>query len=250
MILSYNSFFISDSKINDCSVLILKDITYTDDRLNEIIRFFGCNNEGNDSELQLIFETNDNVTLFLCYFGLYTEFDINGIKNAIDFKDYSFFIEVLLNKLLPNINNEGGLLAVIKILKNFLLINVESKNYLLNLNNKFHQALLKIGLTFYNPSNYNFIYKFLNEFQQIFDTTGFKINDKITDVYLIFIENIYLRSFEIIDFYINLLNSIDPINPIFEETLSLVLKFVTLYLSQEGNENYVNSSIKKLSHQV
>ena len=230
---------------------LISHINYQDDRLLDNLKFFGTNNENNDNELSSIFENFDNVTLFLCYFGLYTEFDINKWKNATNFKDYSSFINVLINKIAPNIKNEGGVLAVFKILQNFLNIDPDSKNYLIINHNKFDEILLKVGLNFYKPTNYQFINKFLKDFQRIYDGIGIKTNEgKLTESYLNFLENIYLRSFEVFDQYNNLLNGIDPIDPKYEETVLTIVEYVTLYLKQEGNDNLIKSSIKKLSKHV
>lgn len=62
----------------------------------------------------------DNVINFLCYFGLYSEFNLNKFKNTVENKEYSSFIDVLINKIGPNIQKEGGILAMIKILQNYI----------------------------------------------------------------------------------------------------------------------------------
>jgi hypothetical protein len=251
IILSYNSFFLGDEKIKNTSVPNLANILYNDEKLGDILKFFGSNNEANDAELAEIFTDFDNVTNFLCYLGLYTEFDINKFKNSVDFKDYSAFIDALVNKLAPGVKNEGGVLAVMKILQNFLVIDPESKNHLLVKNNKFDEVLLKSGMNFYKPANYPFIQKFLKEFQNIFDQIGDKTTEgRLTESYLNYLENIYLRSFEVFDHYNTLLNSNEPVSPNFEETVASIKDLVTLYLKQEGNDNFIKSSIKKLSNQV
>ena len=217
----------------------------------EILRFFGTNNEEKDPELSSVFEKFDNVILFLCYFGLYTEFDINNFKNKVNFKEYSEFIDVLINKIGPIINNEGGIFAMIKILHNYLSFNPESKNHLITNNSKFNEVLLKAGMNFYKPANYTFINQFLRDLQKIFDSVGNMINEgKFTEGYLNFLENIYLRSFEVFDLYELLLNGEDPIDQKFIETIKIVKNYVLLYLKQEGNDSFIKSSIKKLSKQV
>ena len=191
------------------------------------------------------------MTLFLCYFGLYIEFDINKFKNSVNLNDYASFIYVLINKIGSKINNQGGVLALLKILQNFLFIDSESKNHLILQNNKFDEVLLKVGINFYKPLNYPFINEFLKEFQKIFDSIGYKTNEgRSTESYLNFLENIFLRSFEFFDHYNNLLSGNDPINPKFEETLVSIKDYVIQYLKQEGNDHYIKSSIKKLSKLV
>jgi hypothetical protein len=118
--LSYNSFFISDDKIKNNSIPNLANISYQDEQLYEILRFFGNNNSENNQELGLIFSNFDNVINFLCYFGLYSEYNLNKFKTTVDSKDYSSFIDVLLNKIGPNIQKEGGILAMMKILQNYV----------------------------------------------------------------------------------------------------------------------------------
>ena len=118
--MSYNSFFISEMKIKNSSLTIISNIFYRDDRLFEIMKFFSTNNEKDDVELASIFANFDNVTLFLCYFGLYIEFDINKFKNSVNLNDYASFIYVLINKIGSKINNQGGVLALLKILQNWI----------------------------------------------------------------------------------------------------------------------------------
>ncbi len=118
--MSYNSFFISVDKIKNTSLPNLANLSYQDEQLYDILRFFGTNNADNNQELDLIFSNIDNVINFLCYFGLYGEYNLNKFKNTVDNKDYSSFIDVLLNKIGPNIQKEGGILAMMKILQNYI----------------------------------------------------------------------------------------------------------------------------------
>ena len=110
----------TDEKIKNNSLPNLANISYQDDQLYEILKFFGNNNAENNQELGLIFSNIDNLTNFLCYFGLYSEFNLNKFKNTVENKEYSSFIDVLINKIGPNIQKEGGILAMIKILQNYI----------------------------------------------------------------------------------------------------------------------------------
>jgi hypothetical protein len=106
-------------------------------------------------------------------------------------------------------------------------------------------------MTFYTPTNYPFILKFLQDFQNLFDSLGSTNNDgKFSESFVNFLENVYLRSFEVFDHYNSLLNSNDSVPNKFEETVSCVKNYVSLYLKQEGNDNFIRSSIKKLCNQV
>jgi hypothetical protein len=106
-------------------------------------------------------------------------------------------------------------------------------------------------MTFYTPTNYPFILKFLQDFQNLFDSLGSTNNEgKFSESFVNFLENVYLRSFEVFDHYNALLNSNDPVPQKFEETAGLVKNYVSLYLKQEGNDNFIRSSIKKLCNQV
>ena len=98
-------------------------IKYQDDKVFDILNCFS-EIKKND-EISLMFDNLDKKILFLCYFAFYVEYNLNEFNAAVIFNDYCKFIDFLIDKLSININNEGGVIAMIKILLNFLSNNVK-----------------------------------------------------------------------------------------------------------------------------
>lgn len=112
--------------------------------------------------------------------------------------------------------------------------------------------VLVAGLKFYKPENYIYINFLLSHFEKMYAKVG-KISEMLEkENYLFYLQNIYLRSFEVFEYYNDLLKATDlvQIPEKLEETIRLVKEVVKTYLSTEKNKNYKTSTFKRLANIV
>ena len=170
------------------------------------------------------------------------------------------------------VKNEGFPLAIVK-LQNFLLKNNSKKlensedkkiPILTNINDK----ILRMGLSYIKPET-RFINKFINDFDNIYETLHIKYNpekgtfimetennmqkdlnmkDYMNDFYD-YKNTIYLQSFFFYDFLNNLLENFEEKLPEdFLDTLNLIVNHVISCCDLKTEKNYLGSSVKKNSN--
>jgi len=129
--------------------------------------------------------------------------------------------------------------------------------------------VLAAGLKFYKPENYIYINVLLSHFKKMYFSEMLEKDDFIfhsqniseilkekimleKDHYLFYLQNIYLRSFEVFEYYNDLLKATDllQIPEKLEETIQLIKEIVKTYLSTEKNKNYKTSTFKRLANIV
>jgi hypothetical protein len=248
LILSYNSYFYNDEKIKNSSIAVLKANPYSNEGLLNTMNSFV---DKKPREGKNVFDNFDNVSKFLGFLGLYQDFNVNEFNEKLALQDACKFTDVLVKEIGPNIKSEGGVLAMTKVLQNFLKKGDEFKNHLLIKNNKFDEVILKSAMNNFKPNSYEFDNTFLKDFDKLFDTIG-KTTEQgnLTESYLNYLEHVYLKSPEILEHYNDKLNSDEKLDPKLEELVNSVKNYVNLYLNQDGNDSVVRTNIKKLANQV
>jgi hypothetical protein len=224
-------------------------IKYTEDKLFEIMN--SLSEVKKQEEVNKTFESLETKILLLCYMGFYVEYNLNDFDSTVAFNDYCKFCDYLINSLGPTINCEGGIIAMLKILINFLHNReFDGKNYFLKNSSKIAESIFKAAIPFYKFENITFDFSFLSHLAKLFDLLGTQNKDNtISDNYLNYIENVTLRSLEFMDNYINSLKLKQPIHSELESTISIIKDVTMNYIKQDCNQEILKNIMKKLSTQ-
>ena len=197
------------------------------------------------------FNTIEKKILFLSFLGLYVEYNLNDFSSNVTFEDYCKFIEYLINHIGPNIDSEGGIIAMLKIIFNFISNrDFDGKSFVLSPNIKLSESIIKAASPFFKPNKITFVYYFLTNAQRIFILLNtLEKENNINGHFLNYIENINLLSLDIIDNYTNLLKNKENIPTELENTIIILKDSMLTYLKQDATNENLKPILKRITLQ-
>jgi hypothetical protein len=196
---------------------------------------------------------DDKLVRFLTYLALSSDLDTKRISNKTNLA--GAFIK-LINHYINNdktlLKEDGAIIALIK-LYNSILTNFGKDGDDLRNNSYAQDKFMAHGLAHYKPINFLFVKQYLKDFQEYFTNVGYKKEDtsdlnrvRFSEDYIYFLQNIYLRSFEFLEYYQNLLNK-GKIPSEFQQTLNEIMKYVSTYYNIDQDSEYKNPSVKRIT---
>lgn len=116
----------------------------------------------------------------------------------------------------------------------------------------FDYIYLQQGLKFYSPENYIYVNQFLKEFGEFYELIGYSSDgkdNKFSENYVNFLQNVYLRSFEFLEKYNNILDKQEEdIDPEFESTIRQIMRNVNLYYQIDQDNEYKISTMGRMAN--
>jgi hypothetical protein len=200
---------------------------------------------------------DDKLVRFLTYLALNSDLDTKRISNKTNLG--GAFVK-LINHYINNdktlLKEDGSIIALIK-LYNSILTNFGKDVDDLRNNSYAQDKFMAHGLTHYNPENFLFVKQYLKDFQEYFTNVGYKKEDtsdlnrvRFSEDYIYFLQNIYLRSFEFLEYYQNILNKgkdKDKVFYEFQQTLNEIMKYVSTYYNIDQDSEYKNPTVKRIT---
>ena len=215
------------------------------------INILKCISEKNISDCSEIFKNKEEFSKFLCYFGLFSDYNTNNLNDQIKNLEFQNFIDLLFTKLNEENMQEYEIIAFLKIVNFFILhvniffiIEVSSgKEFLLKNYHDFAESIFTKSSQFFKNGNYSFLILFMKEFFKIFACYGETLENSLNNYSI----NIYNISNEIFDNYLyRIINNDVPLHT--EEAINLIKENIIALLKQ--NNSTINGSINNLILQV
>ncbi len=112
--------------------------------------------------------------------------------------------------------------------------------------------ILASALKFYKPENYVFISYLLANFNKMYAKVGTTEDLLEKENYIFYLQNVYTRSFEMFEYYNDVLKSGDVVKvpEKLEEAVILIKDLVNTYLSCDKENNIKVNTIKRLANNV